>query len=156
MEWQHQPHCCLGPEAASQDPQAIAPKVTDESESETLEDTPDYTLLQDGTTVQESMQISKILDARTGAKWGTITKIVDGDTVHIGAITYRLNLIDTPERGEEGFWEASNALKELCPKDSAILYDEGFHNRVGQVWQTSWSDLVQRQQLLCHGRRVAI
>ena len=28
------------PEAASQDPQAIAPKVTDESESETLEDHP--------------------------------------------------------------------------------------------------------------------
>lgn len=129
------------PEAPSQDPQAIAPKVTDESESETLDDTPDYTLLQDGTTVQESMQISKILDAGTGAKWGTITEIVDGDTVRIDAITYRLNLIDTPERGEEGFWEASDALKELCPKDSAILYDEDsitefdkYGRHLGVIW----------------------
>ena len=72
---------------------------------------------------------------------GNDHKIVDGDTVHIGAITYRLNLIDTPERGEEGFWEASNALKELCPKDSAILYDEDsitelakYGRHLGVIW----------------------
>ena len=58
------------------------------------------------------------------AKQGTITRIVDGDTLLFDAICYRLILIDMPERDETGFWEATNALKELCPRDSVAYMDD--------------------------------
>ena len=54
---------------------------------------------------------------------GTITRIIDGDTLVFDGNTYRLSLIDTPERGEDGYSEATNALKELCPPGS-IAYME--------------------------------
>lgn len=54
---------------------------------------------------------------------GSVTKIVDGDTIHIDAIRYRLTLIDTPERDEAGFWEAKRALEDLCPRGSLAYYD---------------------------------
>ena len=75
------------------------------------------------------------------AKIGKITKIVDGDTVDIDAIRYRLSLIDTPERGEDGFMKATNALTELCPEGSTIYYDDdsiqGFDKygrHLGVIW----------------------
>lgn len=75
------------------------------------------------------------------AKQGNITKIVDGDTVHINGISYRLSLIDTPERGEEGFQEATNTLEELCQVGSKIYYDDDsiqlsdrYGRHLGVIW----------------------
>ncbi len=75
------------------------------------------------------------------ATQGKITKIIDGDTLHFDAVRYRLSLIDTPERGEDGFWEATNALKELCPKGSIAYMDEDsirqfdkYGRHLGTVW----------------------
>lgn len=58
------------------------------------------------------------------SKQGKMTRIVDGDTVHIDEDVYRLSLIDTPERGEDGYREATDALKQLCPIDSKVYYDD--------------------------------
>ena len=75
------------------------------------------------------------------AKPGRITKIVDGDTLHFDGVKYRLSLIDTPERGEDGFREATNALKELCPLGSLAYMDEDsitpfdkYGRHLGTVW----------------------
>jgi micrococcal nuclease len=54
----------------------------------------------------------------------TVVKIVDGDTLDVDIdlgfymVTrqrLRVNRIDTPERGQPGFHEATNRVKELCP-----------------------------------------
>ena len=85
--------------------------------------------------------IESIPRVHPDAKVGTITDIIDGDTVDIDAIRYRLSLIDTPERGEPGFMEATNFLKELCPVGSTIYYDDdsiqGFDKygrHLGVIW----------------------
>ena len=61
-------------------------------------------------------------DAR--CETGTVTKIVDGDTLDMGDTRIRLALINTPERGDEGYSEAKAALAELCPVGGSIIFDE--------------------------------
>lgn len=63
---------------------------------------------------------------------GTVTKIVDGDTLRIKEIVdgvkkykkIRLSLTSTPElKTKEGI-EASNFLKKICPIDSKVIVDQ--------------------------------
>lgn len=72
---------------------------------------------------------------------GTITRIIDGDTLLFDSVKYRLSLIDTPELGEDGFWEATNALKWLCPPGSVAYMDDDsiqmfdkYGRHLGTVW----------------------
>lgn len=106
-------------------------------------------LIQEGIlVVPESEIVATVADSghapanlHPDAKQGIITKIVDGDTVHIDGISYRLSLIDTPERGEEGFQEATDALKVLCPTSSKIYFDDDsiqhsdrYGRHLGVIW----------------------
>lgn len=59
-----------------------------------------------------------------------VVKIVDGDTLdadvdlgfHVSTRQrFRVARIDTPERGEDGFTEATDRVKELCPVGSEII-----------------------------------
>ena len=72
---------------------------------------------------------------------GVITRIIDGDTLVFDGDTYRLSLIDTPERGEDGYREATNALKALCPagstayvEDDSIQGQDRYDRYLGVVW----------------------
>ncbi|HEY5737846.1 MAG TPA: hypothetical protein VIS28_06165 [Nitrososphaeraceae archaeon] len=40
--------------------------------------------------------------------------MVDGDTLDINDIRIRLSLVDTPERGDPGFKEATQFVVKLC------------------------------------------
>ncbi len=53
-----------------------------------------------------------------------VTKIVDGDTLHVGGIKIRLSLVDTPESRESGFQEAKDFVSNLCPVGSNALVDQ--------------------------------
>ena len=53
----------------------------------------------------------------------TVTKVVDGDTVHLDGQSHRLVLVNTPERGEPGFDEATDFVKERC-LDKLVAYDQ--------------------------------
>ncbi len=85
--------------------------------------------------------VDRPVGVHPSAVQGKITRIIDGDTLHFDAVKYRLSLIDTPERDEDGFWEATNALKELCPKGSTAYMDEDsirqfdkYGRHLGTVW----------------------
>ena len=54
--------------------------------------------------------------------WATVTRVVDGDTVHLDGEAHRLVLVDTPERGEPGFDEATDFVKGRC-LDKLVAYD---------------------------------
>lgn len=78
---------------------------------------------------------------RTGVEQGVLTRVVDGDTIDISGVRYRLSLIDTPERGEPGFWNATNEVKRLCPQNSTVYYDnddleqtDRYGRHLGVVW----------------------
>lgn len=55
---------------------------------------------------------------------GTVTRVIDGDTIRVGEVTVRLTLVDTPERGEAGYSEATDFTTLLCPVGAEALVDQ--------------------------------
>lgn len=62
----------------------------------------------------------------------TVVRIVDGDTMDVDIDLgfymktrqrLRLARIDTPERGQEGFTEATQRVEELCPVGSEVFVE---------------------------------
>jgi len=54
----------------------------------------------------------------------TVTKIIDGDTIDTKQYRVRLALVDTPEKYESGFSDATSFTSNLCPVGSSILIDQ--------------------------------
>ena len=55
---------------------------------------------------------------------GTVTEIVDGDTIDINNLRVRLALANTPERGESGYSEAIDFVESVCNVGTRALVDE--------------------------------
>jgi endonuclease YncB( thermonuclease family) len=55
---------------------------------------------------------------------GTVTEIVDGDTIDVNNVRIRLSMVDTPERGEAGYNEATELTESVCPAGAKALVDE--------------------------------
>ena len=60
--------------------------------------------------------------ADQGIMWAEVTRVVDGDTVHLDGESHRLVLVNTPERGEPGFEEAGEFVKDRC-LGKTVAYD---------------------------------
>ncbi|HXV45267.1 MAG TPA: thermonuclease family protein [Nitrososphaera sp.] len=55
---------------------------------------------------------------------GTVTRVVDGDTLDIDNIRIRLALVNTPEIDEAGYEESKQFTSDLCPVGSHAVADE--------------------------------
>jgi hypothetical protein len=55
---------------------------------------------------------------------GTVTEIVDGDTLDINNVRVRLALVNTPERGQSGYTEAIDFVQSVCGVGTTALVDE--------------------------------
>ena len=55
---------------------------------------------------------------------GTVTYIVDGDTLDVAGQRIRLTLVNTPETGQPGYQEAKDFTASTCPVGSRALVDE--------------------------------
>ena len=71
---------------------------------------------------------------------GTITKIIDGDTIKTNTNdTIRFSLVSVPELSEEGGMEAKEFIENICPVGSKIIVDEdngqqkSFDKKMAQV-----------------------
>ena len=53
-----------------------------------------------------------------------VTQIVDGDTIHTTNHKIRLSLVDTPEKGEDGYAKAAMYTARMCPEGSWITIDQ--------------------------------
>jgi endonuclease YncB( thermonuclease family) len=62
---------------------------------------------------------------------GTVTEIVDGDTLDVNNVRIRLSMVNTPEAGEEGYDEATDTTESECPIGSEALVDEDDGQRGG-------------------------
>ena len=57
---------------------------------------------------------------------GIVNYIVDGDTLDINDNRIRLSLVNTPERGQEGYMEAKKLVQNLClNKKGEVDIDDG-------------------------------
>jgi len=55
---------------------------------------------------------------------GTVTQVIDGDTIRVDGQSIRFTLASTPEFNEFGGPEARNFIEEVCPVGSPALVDE--------------------------------
>jgi nuclease-like protein len=71
---------------------------------------------------------------------GKVNHVVDGDTLDINDIRIRLSLVDTPERGDLGFKEATQFVVKLCLGENAeVDMDDGqrrgsFGREIGVIY----------------------
>jgi endonuclease YncB( thermonuclease family) len=81
---------------------------------------PDYKIQQ---SVSQQSSQNKTTDIELA---GIVTKVIDGDTLDINGTRIRLALVDTPERGQPGFYEAKKFVKSLClGKKGELDVDDG-------------------------------
>jgi len=74
--------------------------------------------------VQNSKIYVKSCSGSASCFAGIVTKVTDGDTLRIDDIAIRLSLVNTPERGDAGYSEATVFTEALCPVGSSTLVDE--------------------------------
>jgi len=55
---------------------------------------------------------------------GTVTNIVDGDTLDVNNIRIRLTLVDAPENYEDGYDSVKELASSICPVGSTAVVDE--------------------------------
>jgi endonuclease YncB( thermonuclease family) len=55
---------------------------------------------------------------------GTVTEVVDGDTLDVNKVRIRLALIDAPEKNESGHSEARHFVDSLCKVGTQAKVDE--------------------------------
>jgi hypothetical protein len=55
---------------------------------------------------------------------GTVTEIVDGDTLDVNNVRVRLALVNTPGSGENGYTEAIDFVQSVCDVGTTALVDE--------------------------------
>jgi len=57
---------------------------------------------------------------------GTVTRVIDGDTLIVNGITIRLSLVNTPEIYQNGYQSAKDFVKDLCLGEKAkVNVDNG-------------------------------
>lgn len=89
---------------------------------------------------------------------GTVTDIVDGDTLDVNNVRIRLSLVNTPERGDSGYSEAKEFTESMCPIGSEALVDEddgqkegSFDRVIGLVYCGGNEKLLLNEHLLEEG-----
>lgn len=55
---------------------------------------------------------------------GTLTGIIDADTIRVDGVRMRLALIDAPEYYEDGYEESKDFFSSKCPVGSTVWIDE--------------------------------
>ena len=55
--------------------------------------------------------------------YGTVTGIVDSNTLEIDGVHVRTALVDTPDQGEAGYDNAVSVIERACPVGSPAAYD---------------------------------
>jgi endonuclease YncB( thermonuclease family) len=85
---------------------------------------------------------------------GTVSEIVDGDTIDVNNVRIRLSMVNTPERGKAGYNEATEITESICPVGGNALVDEddgqkeGSYDRLIGVVYCNGSSISVNQILL--------
>jgi micrococcal nuclease len=91
---------------------------------------------------------------------GVVTEIIDGDTIDVNNVRIRLSMVNTPERGEIGYNEATAFTESICHVGSNALVDEdegqkeGSYNWLIGVVYCNGSMASVNQLLLGYGKAI--
>lgn len=103
--------------------------------------TSDTAVVSDGMQVAPAQPIPRNIPWQT-AVTGTVSRVIDGDTIQVNDdVRIRLALVDTPERDERGYAEATSFTRSACPSGTTIIYDldDGQrHGSYGRVIALVW------------------
>jgi micrococcal nuclease len=83
---------------------------------------------------------------------GTVTKIIDGDTIHVNEQSVRFALASAPNLEGYGGADSRNFIQTICPVGSEVLIDEDDghvlddHSRI--VGMVTCNDVILNQELL--------
>ena len=90
-----------------------------------------------------------------GCFTGTVTKIVDGDTIHVDDQSVRFALASAPGLKGYGGMEARDFIQTICPVGSKVLVDEDDGQVLGSygrlVGVITCNDIVLNEELLDAG-----
>lgn len=84
-----------------------------------------------------------VFPPETGENHCKLIRVVDGDSVHVGLIidvSARLYGIDTPERGQEGFREATERLESLLRSTEYLRVQWNGRGKYGRYLATIYTE----------------
>ena len=96
----------------------------------------DNTVIEDETVIEEPKQIEPKVEQTEPIQFshdcsgtarcitGTVTKIIDGDTIHVDSQSIRFALASAPELSGYGGVDSRNFIQTICPVGSTVLVDE--------------------------------
>lgn len=73
---------------------------------------------------KENLQILKNCSGNARCFVGTVTQIIDGDTIKVDGKSIRFSLVNTPEYGQYGYVEARQFIENICQVGSLAIVDE--------------------------------
>ena len=132
--------------AYAQTPDKLDPLLIDMTGNENQ---PDYKMQH---SVSQHSSQNKTNDVELA---GIVTKVVDGDTLDINGTRVRLALVDTPERGQPGFFEAKKFVESLClGKKGELDVDNGQRrgDRYGREIGVVYCDGLNANEKLMSGK----
>lgn len=93
-----------------------------------------------------------------GCFYGTVTGVIDGDTITVDGNKIRLAIVDTPEEHEEGYADATSFTSSVCPIGSTVVVDQDDFQTRGSYGRTiaevTCGDVVLNRALLESGMAV--
>jgi micrococcal nuclease len=83
---------------------------------------------------------------------GTVTKIIDGDTIHVGDQSVRFALASAPNLEGYGGVDSRNFIQTICPVGSEVLVDEDdghiLDDHARMVGMITCNDMILNGELL--------
>ena len=105
-------------------PEDIPEPITQKVPAPSFEDVPEMIVQEDPRMIQEETFQSFDCSGTARCFTGTVTDIIDGDTIRVGAQSIRFALASTPEPNEFGGLDAKQFVEQICPVGSDALVDE--------------------------------
>ena len=118
-----------------------SPKITANS-SQLLQETESDT----------SQHSSQDCSGTAGCIIGTVTKIIDGDTIHVDDQSVRFALVSAPNLEGYGGVDSKNFIQTICPVGSKVLVDEDdghvLDDHARMVGMIACNDMILNEELL--------
>lgn len=92
--------------------------------------------------------------------YGSVTRIIDGDTIVVGDKSIRFALVNTPEFGDSDYYPSRNYIEKICPVGSTVLVDEDDGQTQGSfgriIAKIYCNNLVLNEEILKSGHAVIL
>jgi len=99
-----------------------------------------------------SQHYSQDCSGTAGCIIGTVTKIIDGDTIHVDDQSVRFALASAPNLEGYGGVDSKNFIQTICPVGSEVLVDEDdghvLDDHARMVGMIACNDMILNEELL--------